>query len=185
MTAFVEIDGSVFGDIRKHLADLPDVLDRGLLAGIMEASLLLQWETAERTPSAAGALRGSIIAAMPERTGGFAANSVDGAGRAGGAVLGVVGSPLAYAEPVELGTKPHMPPLQPILDWVTLRLGLKGGEAKKAAEAIRWKIHHHGTQGAFMFRDALKANHEQMVRKVEEALRRELETHRQRGGANA
>lgn len=169
MTVFaLDVDMTALNAARQHLASLPDVLDRALSLGILEASLLLQRETAERTPSAAGALRNSIIAAMPERR--------------GGAVLGVVGSPLAYAEPVELGTKPHMPPLQPIIDWVNLRLGLKNAEATKAAEAIRWKIYRHGTKGAFMFQEALKATREQMGHIVESSLRRELETHRQQGG---
>jgi hypothetical protein len=33
-------------------------------------------------------------------------------------VIGVVGSPLAYALPVEIGTRPHFPPVAAILDWV-------------------------------------------------------------------
>ncbi len=68
------------------------------------------------------------------------------------------GSPLIYAVPVELGTKPHMPPLQPLMDWVKLKLGIRDMEEReKVAQKIRWKIYHYGTKGHRMFERALRA----------------------------
>ena len=55
-----------------------------------------------------------------------------------------------HSEIIEFGAGPaaghaqFMPPLEPILEWVIRKLGLKGEKAKKAAEAIRWSIYHAG-----------------------------------------
>ena len=49
---------------------------------------------------------------------------------------------------IEFGTSPHMPPLQPIEDWVRRKrgdLGVKDGEIKKVARAIQMKISKYGT----------------------------------------
>lgn len=54
-----------------------------------------------------------------------------------------------YAVFVEFGTSPHMPPLQPIEDWVRRKrsdLGVKDGEIKKVARAIQMKISKYGTK---------------------------------------
>ena len=71
-------------------------------------------------------------------------------------------NPAPYPVYVHEGTKPHMPPLKPILKWVRKkglagsfsvktkrRLGSKKTQTKedlKIAEAIRWKISHVGTK---------------------------------------
>ena len=49
---------------------------------------------------------------------------------------------------VEFGAEAHMPPLQPIEDWVRRKrgdLGVKDGEIKKVARAIQMKISKYGT----------------------------------------
>ena len=96
-------------------------------------------EVQDRTPAAHDTLRGSI---QGEVDPGFAG------------VLGVVGTAQPHALPVELGSKPHMPPIQPIEDWVRLKLGVRGNEVRRAAWAVARKIKKRGTQGHFMFRDA-------------------------------
>lgn len=53
-----------------------------------------------------------------------------------------------YAVFVEFGTSPHMPPLQPIEDWVRRKrgdLGVKDSDIKKVARAIQMKISKYGT----------------------------------------
>lgn len=53
-----------------------------------------------------------------------------------------------YSVFVEFGTSPHMPPLQPIEDWVRRKrgdLGVKDPEIKKVARAIQLKISKYGT----------------------------------------
>jgi hypothetical protein len=79
------------------------------------ATMYLEGEVKERTPAAHGTLKQSISSEVHEL---------------GDAVIGVVGSPLAYAVPVELGTRPHFPPVDAIEDWVNVKLGMAGPEAR-------------------------------------------------------
>lgn len=71
--------------------------------------------------------------------------------RPGLGVTGIVGTSLSYAIPVELGTRPHIPPIEPILLWVKQKLGLRGREAVRAAHAVKWTIAKRGTLGVGMF----------------------------------
>lgn len=141
------IDTPWLDDLEHAWKVAPEMVTREMTAATFEAELLLQREVQELTPvgvGGAGGLRGSIFAAAPEVS--------------GLSVLGVVGSPLKYAEPVELGTKPHMPPLQPLLDWVHHKLGKSDKEAESVARRIQWHISHYGTPGAGMFHRAYHAN---------------------------
>lgn len=129
---------------RAALARAPEAFLRELATGILEAQMLVEREVKERTPTSGhGTLRDSIGAMPLELT--------------GSRIAGSVGTALSYAEPVELGTQPHMPPLEPLVDWVRRKLGIKGGAGEQVAQAIRWKIYRHGTKAAFMFRDAFAA----------------------------
>ena len=124
----------------------PELVQREMIAAAEESAMLLQREVVERTPQGAGAgsgLSGSILA-QPVTF--FE-----------GDVISLVGTSFNYAVPVELGTKPHFPPLQPLTEWVQVVLGLDGEEAEAAALAIARKISHHGTEGKFMFRDGFNA----------------------------
>lgn len=126
----------------------PEIIERRLMAAMDESLLLLQRETAEATPTGAHQLlRKSIIAAPVRRLADEFIGEVAVADRSG-----QYGSVLNYAVPVELGTKPHMPPIEPLVDWVKAKFGQRGKQAKKTAEAIRWKIYRKGTEGAFMFK---------------------------------
>jgi hypothetical protein len=118
----------------------PEIVEDELYAATWEASLYLQREVQERTPvgvGGGGGLKGSIAAREP--------------GRLADGVIGAVATSLAHAVPVELGTKPHMPPVKPLEDWARIKLGLDPKEAKGAAFAIGRKIAREGTEGAFMF----------------------------------
>ena len=138
----------------------PDLAQAELRRAMTEATQYLERETKERTPvgvGGGGGLRGSIHSTVELSSGGRA-------------VLGVVGSPLNYAAPVELGTKPHHPPVEPIEDWVQAKLGLRGKAARRAAWGIAQKIAVRGTTGKYMFRDAL-ADGEATVRRIFDAAR--------------
>lgn len=69
-------------------------------------------------------------------------------------VTGIVGTPAKYTEPVECGTKPHFPPLDPLQYWVEKKLSLDEKEAKSVAFLIARKISIEGTEGAHMFENA-------------------------------
>jgi hypothetical protein len=133
-------------------AKAPETGERHLRQAMEEAELLLQREVVDATPTGAHQLlRKSIVAEPVQRLADGLLGVVDVADRAG-----KYGSVLDYAVSVELGTKPHMPPLEPLVDWVKAKLGQKGEEARGTAEAIRWKIFHEGTEGAHMFEHTQK-----------------------------
>lgn len=143
------------------LTATPERLTRALQGAVLESTMWLTREVKERTPTATGTLRNSLVWSSPETVGGVVRGAVfsdrSRAGRApppGGVPLGV-GSPLLYAAPVEFGTRPHHPPIQPLIDWVELKLGLRGREAESAARRIAWAIARRGTRGTGMFRAAL------------------------------
>lgn len=129
----------------------PETVQAELHAATLEATLLLEREVRENTPvgiGGGGGLRGSIGAREP----------VVNADQ----VIGVVGTALRYAEAVELGTKPHFPPVQPLADWAQFKLGIPEAQARDVGFLIARKISRVGTEGAFMFRDALDAQRGQI-----------------------
>lgn len=120
----------------------PEIVLDELETAMGNAVLYLQRETQERTPTAMGTLRQSFIAGVD------VVALLD-------SVFGTVGSPLPYAMPVEMGTKPHYPPLEPLITWAEVKLGLEGDEAESAALGIQRKIGRFGTPGHGMARYAL------------------------------
>lgn len=82
---------------------------------------------------------------------------------AGLSVAGILGTPAVYGEPVEMGTKPHFPPLAPIQHWVENKLGLIGSEAKSVAFLVARKISQKGTTGAGMFSKGFAENETAVV----------------------
>ncbi|MDD3444268.1 MAG: HK97 gp10 family phage protein [Zavarzinia sp.] len=131
-------------DVAARLRAAPDILVAEVEPAIYEASLLVEREVVEHTPtSGAGTLRDSI-GALPV--------TFDGE-----VIEGGVGTALAYALPVEEGSRPHMPPAEPIMDWVRRRLGVTPDEVDDVAEKIRWKIARYGTPARHMFRDGFEA----------------------------
>lgn len=149
VVATIKLEG--WERLERAMQSAPTVVEAELKAFTAAALMYLEGEVKDRTPQGAhGHLAQSITS---EARGGLA----DG-------VLGVVGSPLPYAIPVELGTKPHMPPVQPLVDWVMHKLGKGGSEAESIAWRIAWKIKHHGTKGAFMFKGAFDAGQDEVKR---------------------
>lgn len=129
----------------------PDLTKAELTGATWQAVLLLEREAKDLTPTgigAGGGLKGSIAAREPYS---LAEN-----------IIGEVGSPLPYAVPVEIGSRPHMPPVQPLVDWAEQKLGLDPQEAKSAGFAIARKIAAKGTTGVHMFKRAFEANQQQI-----------------------
>jgi len=140
----------------------PDVVQDELISGAWEAELLLEREIKEATPvGATGALSQSIGAHTPQVF--------------GNKVIGAVGTSLAHAVPVELGTKPHMPPIEPLVDWVKAKLDLHGREAYGVAKMIQYKIAARGTKGARMFNRTFAAQRGQVNRIYQRAHGRVIE----------
>ncbi len=157
----IHIDIREAAALAKAFDQAPEIVTRELTAATWEAELLLERETKELTPvgvGGGGGLKGSISAREPRV---LADN-----------VIGEVGTSLPHAVPVELGTKPHMPPVQPLADWARHKLGVEPGEARSVGYRIARKIAVKGTQGAHMFSRAFAANEAQVQGIYADALTR-------------
>ena len=121
---------------------------------ISEALLLLEAAVKEKTPQGAGPihLRDTIFPKVQAY---------------GEKVEGILGTPQVHGEPVELGTKPHFPPVEPIRFWVERVLGIQGKEAKGVAFLIARAISKRGTEGAKMFEEGFEENRDQVTRILE------------------
>lgn len=136
----------------------PEIVADELRRFVTTATLHLQAEVQDRTPTTHGTLRTSIIGNV---------RPIDGIG-----FEGIVGTSLSYAIPVELGTKPHMPPIEPLAQWARQKLGATGKEAYRAAWGIARKIARVGTTGHFMFANAWDANQAQITAGFSECVSR-------------
>lgn len=153
MTADIHIDLQQAAELARGFEQAPEIVIDELYRATTKSTLLLERETKENTPvgiGGGGGLKGSVSAREPDVL--------------GDTIIGVVGTPLNYAVPVELGTKPHMPPIQPLADWAEHVLGVGGNEAWRVGRAIAFKIKAKGTEGAHMFERAFTANAEQVQR---------------------
>lgn len=148
-----------------HLGAFPERLGRALFEAMLESELLLERAAKERAPvgvGGAGGYRGSIAAMPPRWT--------------GKKLVGGLGTNSPYAEPVELGTKPHFPPVQPLADWVKAKFGENDPDAARGiAFCIARKIAAHGTQGQHIFENALKATQDEIGAAFRRATKRALE----------
>lgn len=118
-----------------------EIIKENLLSALWEAVLYITEKVRELTPIGVfgdAGLKGSIFGEVREEGGLFD-------------LMGIVSSPLEYAEPVELGTDPHMPPVAPLVRWSEVVLGLSGPAAVSAAWAVAKSISRRGTTGKFMF----------------------------------
>jgi len=63
----------------------------------------------------------------------------------------VTGPALSYVEPVEFGSRPHWPPVEPIRYWVLRVLGVPAEEVSRVAFLVSRKIARIGTPKFRMF----------------------------------
>lgn len=64
---------------------------------------------------------------------------------------------MPYSSFIEYGTEPHMPPVEPLIEWAKIKLGMDEKEAKKVAWAIAMKIAKEGTKPRPFLRNAIDA----------------------------
>lgn len=141
-----DIDTTAFTDLAKAWKRAPDVVLDELDKAISVSTGMLHAEVVDNTPVGASGGSGAGLAGSISYV----------ISRGAADVTGIVGTPSPYAVPVELGTKPHMPPVAPIVSWVKAKLGIEDEDkAEHVAQRIAWKIKAHGTEGQFMFRDSL------------------------------
>ncbi len=132
----ITIDIVGLAELQAAWKQAPAIVREELGDAMTEADALIEREVSERTPRAHGLLAGSITSEVQ-----IGEDSV----------IGMVGTPLNYAVPVELGTRPHFPPIEPLIDWVKVKLGVSEKEARGVAFLVARKIARSGTQGQHMF----------------------------------
>jgi len=148
----LHIDAAEVTDLAHAWRQAPELVAREMTAATTEAQLLLLREVKERTPTGAtSALRESIHADAPLRE--------------SERIMGIVGTSIAHAVPVELGTRPHFPPIAPLVDWVRAKLGITDDdEATGVAFSIARKIALRGTLAIGMFHRGLTARESDIQR---------------------
>jgi hypothetical protein len=156
----IQIDASQFARLGVAFARAPDLAAQLIGAAMDDVVLLLQREISDASP------RG-ITSAL---SGGWFSNVVN----LSGTVVGFVGTSVEYAESVELGTKPHFPPVEALQDWVEGKLGLSGSEARTVAFLIARKISKVGTKPAHMVRDTWARNADYIARQIGAAIQQLL-----------
>lgn len=78
-----------------------------------------------------------------------------------------------HAPFIEYGTRPHRPPLGPLVLWAKRRLGLDDQEAYRVARAVQKKIELDGTAPRFFMRKAMRRIRNTLLM---QEIQRELET---------
>lgn len=145
------IDVQGLKEITVAMRRAPQMVVEELENATTEADMLLEREVKERMPTGAHQLLRASV---------FHEETVSGFG-----VQGLVGTPMSYAVPVEIGTKPHFPPIEPLIDWVKAKFGLTSEKAARgAAFAVAKKISQRGTVGQFPFQLTFLAQTEQIER---------------------
>lgn len=153
-----ELDARDLLTVALAFGRAPQMVRRELRRFLGRAVMRLQAGVVERTPKAHGHLQRSVIGDVLD---------LPGLG-----VEGVVGTSLAYAVPVELGTRPHWAPIAPLKDWVRAKANLEGvyfdgvtgkrprngnqrasreAAIERIARAVQVAIARRGTLGVGMF----------------------------------
>lgn len=139
-------------EIEELTRKYPEISKNVRISKLTEALMLLEAEVEKGTPYGAGPIH--LRDAYHTKV-----------NVAGKKVIGILGNPLEHGEPVEMGTKPHFPPIAPIQFWVEKKLHLEGKEAASVAFLIARAISRRGTKGAKMFETAFEDN-EHRVRSI-------------------
>lgn len=117
--------------ISRGLLEAPAFARKVLEEATTEATLLLQREWQDNLPRVSGLTAKSITSDVASTPAG---------------VLGITGSSQASALYVEVGTKPHMPPVAAMVPWVKAVLGItEPKQVKRVAFLVARKIAVHGT----------------------------------------
>jgi hypothetical protein len=173
------VDLSEIERLRRLLPEMGPILDEETERSMLEAGMLMTGMVAARTPVNFGTLRASIqFPAGFEVRGTPQSPEYKGVVRAGAQALAGT-SPYEYANYVEFGTRPHLPPRAPIELWVMRKFGLEGEEAQRVTDAVRWSIaargtsqhamNTYGTKGYRMFQRAWAEGGEASTRRIFEA----------------
>lgn len=140
--------------LERGYAQAPEVTRRELLAAMTQGTLLVEREVKD---------------GMPRVTGLTAASVASDAFSTPVGVIGTVGSSQPSATFLELGTKPHMPPVEALVPWVKAVLGVEPKRARSVAFLVARKIARKGTKPRRVFDNAAAATEGQVLRMFEDA----------------
>lgn len=136
----ISLDASDFAQLEDYWRRAPGITRTVLMKAMGSVDLHLQKELKRNLPKGAGGNRGLRGSIAREET------------ALQDSVIGMVypGNPNSaeYAVYVELGTKPHpvsMKGIESLADWAQEKFAIGEDRAHDVAEAIGWKILHHGT----------------------------------------
>lgn len=150
-----EINVEGLRELEAQLARGPAVVLEELERAMTEADLLLEREVKENMADQRTGL------AWRARTSVFHKEQVSDTG-----VIGLVGSPLNYIVPVELGSKPHYigtAGIDSLTDWAKYKFGISSEKAaRRVAFAVARKIALRGTKAQRPFGRAFQANEAQV-----------------------
>ena len=144
--------------LRRGFAQAPDMTRRELLVAATDATMLVEREVKDSIPRGATGLTAESI-------------SSDAFSTPVG-VIGLVSSSQASAAFLELGTKPHMPPVEALIPWVRAVLGVSAKRAPSVAFLVARKIAKKGTKPKKYFERAAAATEGQVLRMFENAAAR-------------
>lgn len=117
---------------------------------MLKALSILQRSVILKTPVNTGQLRASVGFSQPVVT------ERDIEGR--------LGTNVAYALPVEFGSRPHWPPGAPIEFWVRRKLRVPAPRVRAVAFLVARKIARRGTPAQAMFRKGLEESRPRIAR---------------------
>ena len=141
--------------IMRGLLDAPEFTRKVLNATMTEATLLVESEVKENIPRVTGVSANSIASDVISSPAG---------------VLGVVASSQASVVALELGTRPHMPPIAALEPWVKAVLGIREPkEIKSVAFLVARKIARVGTEPKKPFAKAAASTQAQVLAMFERA----------------
>ena len=143
--------------LESAIAHMPEMVDEELSRAALEASIVVARNVKDVTP--VGVSRGGGE--------GLQASIRYQIYPTAGEVTGVISSPLSYVEAVEIGTRPHMPPVSALEEWAASK-GL-------SAWAVAKSIAKHGTKGQWMFKKGFAASEPMLERIADSAVSRILQ----------
>lgn len=163
----LRVDTTQLQGVHSLWSRFPQVMRDSLLPVVMEIDLLIQSELQQQLPRGAGGISGGagLVGSIFTDEQVLADN-----------VIGMVASPLPYAEYVELGTKPHFPPIEPIQDWVMAKLGITDEtEARSVAFLIARKISRVGTKPDGTWARVAETQQPEVNRRIAQGIDRALD----------
>ena len=132
-------------ELSKRFRD-PQTVGRAARKGLSQMGQAVRREAVQRAPvgvsGGGGGLRGSIVVQVERGPIPLEAR---------------VGPTVAYGAPVEFGSRPHMPPVSALIDWVRLKAARGAPNPERIAWAIARTIARRGTRAQPYMRPGLRA----------------------------